>query len=531
MVPRRPIPQPKLIILEPISRTLFKLSKPIHKYVGLVALLYFLLMGISGVLLNHPSLIRSFSIPLTWMPAGYHYVDWNRMALRDAVFSSTQPGTVYVGGKSGVWQSRDNGKSFTHLSNGFPISAYDRDTRCLLLTESGRSPQLYAGTRAGLYRYDFAKAAWIAVQGPVSHPMEIVDLVRAGDRILVFAPSACYALGGTEETQALEPVPLRSNAAPLSRVPLFRFFLKLHDGSVLGLPGKLFMDMVGLTLVFLSISAIYIVYIPWRKKRFGKGRRPVRYFRFFHKYHLKLGIYTGAFIAIIALTGMFVRPPLLMAIVRYSVPAVLLNNTETDGQWQTDITRAVYEPQSDTLLLATRDGFFRGPTTGSQPFSKVAIDVPVHGMGVFVMERLSRQRLLIGSFSGLYVWDSGQHQAVDLEGRPLQRRRGGRPRTTQTGMAAGAIVHNGQLNCWVDYRRGLRPMPGGHSCFAMPDQVLQSSRMSLWHVLFEIHNGRFFRDWLGAYTWLLVPVGGLVLVINVLTGCYDWLYRRRWLRF
>jgi hypothetical protein len=84
------------------SRILFKLSKPIHKYVGLVALLYFLLMGISGVLLNHPSLIRSFSIPLTRMPASYRYVDWNRMALREAVFSSTQPGTLYVGGGNPV---------------------------------------------------------------------------------------------------------------------------------------------------------------------------------------------------------------------------------------------------------------------------------------------------------------------------------------------------------------------------------------------------------------------------------------------
>jgi hypothetical protein len=360
--------------------------------------------------------------------------------------------------------------------------------------------------------------------------MEVVDLVHAGDRILVFTPSACYALGGTEENPLLESVPLTSNTAPSTHAPLFRFLLKLHDGSVLGLPGKLFMDMVGLTLVFLSISAIYIWYIPWRKKRSKKRRNPARYFRFLHKYHLKLGIYIGAFIAIIALTGMFVRPPLLMAIVRYSVPAVLLNGTKTAGPWQAKITRAIYEPQSDTLLLATRDGFFRGPADGLQPFSKETIDVPVHGMGVFVMESLSRQRLLIGSFSGLYVWDRVQQTAADIEGRPIQRWRGGRPRA-QTGMAAGAIVRDGQLNCWADYRRGLLPLPGEDSCFAMPDQVLHSSRMSLWHVLFEIHNGRFFRDWLGTYTWLIVPVGGLVLVINVLTGCYDWFYRRGWLRF
>jgi hypothetical protein len=141
-----------------LFRTIFKISKPIHKYVGLVCLVYFILMGVTGVLLNHPSLIRPFSIPLSWMPGSYNYVKWNRMALREAVFSTAHPGTVYIGGKSGVWRSRDNGNAFTHLTRGFPTSAYDRDTRSLLLRETGHFQYLYAGTQAGLYRYNVLDA-------------------------------------------------------------------------------------------------------------------------------------------------------------------------------------------------------------------------------------------------------------------------------------------------------------------------------------------------------------------------------------
>lgn len=217
---------------------------------------------------------------------------------------------------------------------------------------------------------------------------EIVDLVRADNRILVFTPFACFGLTMLEESPVLQRMPLKPQAAPASRVSLFRFLLKLHDGSVLGLPGKLFVDIIGLTLIFLSVSAIYIWYIPWRKKWFKKRRVKPHFFRFFHKYHLKLGIYVAFFLGIIALTGMFVRPPLLIAIIRYSVPAALLNESRPVGEWQTRITRAIYSPEDDTLLLATRDGFFRGPADFSQSFEPAPIDVPVYGMGVNVLENL-----------------------------------------------------------------------------------------------------------------------------------------------
>ena len=48
------------------TRILFRYSKrrkELHKYVGLIGLAYFLIMAISGVLLNHPSLIRGISVP------------------------------------------------------------------------------------------------------------------------------------------------------------------------------------------------------------------------------------------------------------------------------------------------------------------------------------------------------------------------------------------------------------------------------------------------------------------------------------
>ncbi len=47
--------------------------------------------------------------------------------------------------------------------------------------------------------------------------------------------------------------------------------------------------------------------------------------------------------------------------------------------------------------------------------------------------------------------------------------------------------------------------------------------MPLWNYLFEVHNGRFFREWLGGGYILIVPLGALLLVLITLTGVYDWL--------
>jgi len=52
-------------------KLIFRFSRFIHKYLGLIALVYFLWMGVSGILLNHPSLLQKFSLPLGWLSDSY----------------------------------------------------------------------------------------------------------------------------------------------------------------------------------------------------------------------------------------------------------------------------------------------------------------------------------------------------------------------------------------------------------------------------------------------------------------------------
>jgi len=505
-----------------VARVVFALSKPLHTYIGLIVLLYFILMGLTGILLNHPALLRGFSAPRMLIPAGYEFKAWNRMALREAAFVAGEPDTIFIGGKAGVWESRDAGATFSALTNGFPVAADERDTRCLLHIETDTGPLLLAGTRHGLFGYDRDARKWRKFALPHLADREVVDLVYTGNRIVLFTPLAGYFLDITNGTASLSPVPLAADTAEVPQIPLHRYLLKLHDGSVLGLPGRLFTDGIGLLLIFLSVSGLYIWYFPRRPHRKNTRTKAVRPYRFLYRWHLTTGIWSAVLLLLIALTGIFVRPPFLPLIAGFTVPTSWMHEGGSSA-WNSEITRAAYLPVEDTLVLSTRNGFFSGPADFSRAFTPFSVKVPVHGMGVNVLEPLADNRLLIGSFRGLFLWDMAQQSGSNPDGSPMNGRRQARDTAV---MAAGAVVRDATLLFWADYTKGIAVAGGHHATLAMPRALTETPQLSLWHFLFEVHNGRIFRGWLGQWTWLIVPTGGILLIIAVLSGTYDWWFRK-----
>ncbi|MEJ2544074.1 MAG: hypothetical protein P8Y99_08395, partial [Calditrichaceae bacterium] len=59
--------------------------------------------------------------------------------------------------------------------------------------------------------------------------------------------------------------------------------------------------------------------------------------------------------------------------------------------------------------------------------------------------------------------------------------------------------------------------------FVMPKELNRDYRMSLWNFMFELHNGRIFKDWIGGFYILIAPLGSLLFVLIILSGVYDWL--------
>ena len=508
-----------------MRRRLYKISKRIHKYIGLICLLWFLLMGISGVLINHPALIRGISVPTLFVPTGFHYKNWNRMAMKEAVYSEQTPKTLFVGGRMGVWQSKDGGRTFSPMDKGYPSSAFDQDTNCLLLTRRNGKEVLYAGNRAGLFTWDFHTREWTQINHKEVNGMGVKDIVLIQDHPLVFTPRGCFRIEESKQHPTLSPMPLRLDTLPLQTVPMVIFMLRIHDGSILGLPGKLFIDALGLGLIFMSLSAMGLWYLPWRRKRSHKRPKDAHFYRWMLKYHLKIGIYSILFLLVITLTGVIIRPPFRQPITDKTVPSSWVKFDEFAGNRYPEIRRALYLEKKNALLLATKVGFFMGPADFSQPFILTPMEIPVSGMGVNVLEPLSGDRMLVGSFNGLYIKNLLSGTVTDAFAKnglsDSHSKKRGKNR------AVGAGVYKGNLQFWVDYRRGVMPA-GLEGVFPIiPKAPNYSTRMSLWLYLRAVHTGQIFKGFLGKYTWLLIPAGGLFLLSSLLTGGYDWLYRRK----
>ncbi|MEA2110104.1 MAG: PepSY-associated TM helix domain-containing protein [Pseudomonadota bacterium] len=492
----------------------------LHKYCALLGLFFFTWMALSGIILNHPQLLKKYSLPNQIMPANYQYRNWNRMSWRDAVFSASHENILYVGGKEGVWKSLNQGKSFQPLTAGFPAATYERDTLSLLLAINQEQETLYAGTRSGLFYQ--SDESWQRVDHPILRDQAVVELLQIDNRILAFTDSAIYQADTTVKPPTFTPLALPRNLDKTPTVPLFRWLLKVHDGSIIGLPGRLLADFIGLTLFFLCLSGVIIWYVIQRKKRHRSTFLSGKLFAFNYRWHLKIGIFSALFITTIALSGALVRPPLLIAIIRLAVPASLMPDADSKNPWAGQIQKAAYLKGKKELIIASKQGLFRGPIDSTTPFTKIPAALPIHGMGAMVFEALDDYNLLIGSFSGLYIWDTKQQTIMQLKSKATR----GNPNWGKSIMVTGAAVYQGRPLLVADYNDGLKPLrrrPQANP--TMPDEIRSKSRIALWNALFELHNGRIFEQFIGLLYWLIIPLGGILLLITTLSGTINLLRR------
>ncbi len=497
-------------------RFLFHWSRCLHRYTGLLFLVYFLWMGVTGVLLNHPALLDGLSVPTSLLPGSHNLEKGRRLGLQDAVWIGDR---VVIAGRGGVWQSRDGGRSFTPMAEGFPTSVFQRETRSLLY--DAHYQRIFAGTRGGFYLFQNKTGFWSPVEDSRLSSTPIVDLVRTDNRLLVFTEQQVFSADLRDQALRFSEEPLVFEAVNDSgTVSLSHFLLKIHDGTILGMPGRLFVDLLGLCLIFLGLSGCLFWGLSGRRLSTGGSQR-IKWRKWCYRHHLKIGVLTGLFLVVITLTGVLIRPPFSTLIRQQTVPAWMLPLNLIDRQ-NPHIDQASYHPESRMIWLATRDGFYQGRIDFSGPFRKRTLPIPTSGMGTRALVSLPEGGLLVGSFRGLHRWSETTGKASMVQVDPPSGGRADRLLVTSI------LVKEGEPSIVVDYRRGMQPL-AGHSSLVLP-QAFERPQMSLWHFLFELHNGRLFQQWLGPYTWLLVPCGGFLLLLNLICGLWAWLIVRQKVR-
>ncbi|MEJ2053064.1 MAG: PepSY-associated TM helix domain-containing protein, partial [Calditrichaceae bacterium] len=349
-------------------------------------------------------------------------------------------------------------------------------------------------------------------------------------QLFVFSESNAYIAAGKYPQMTFRKVKW-TRSEPEQRVTLIDLFFHLHDGRVWGLPGKLLFDFVGFIIVFLSFGAFYVWYFPNQMRRLKKRKIKVDVqkrssaFRFFYKYHLKLGIWLAFVMLLIAGTGFFMRPPVLVLIAEGSAPAWMYPGILPQNPWQKKIHNVLYDPVEKELIVSAADGIWTGPADFNRPFVRRKLNTPLFVMGPTVFKAYGVGGYLIGSFNGLYHLERATNQPVDMiNGGYVENWSNVMPADY---MVTGYFKSPDGTEYVNTHEKGLIRLPVGSKSkqvrFKMPEALRTEYRMSLWNFMFELHNGRIFKDWIGGIYILLAPVGSLLFILIILSGIYDWI--------
>ncbi|MDP2112900.1 MAG: PepSY domain-containing protein, partial [Bacteroidota bacterium] len=150
---------------------LLRKLRKFHKWPGILITLFVILFSISGIFMNHRSLISAVDISRTLLPEDYSYRNWNKAAVKSVCQLSSDSSLVY--GNIGIWLSTDNFNTFQDWNAGFPNGIDNRKISKILKTPGGK---LFAGTYFGLYQYSVQEHKWQKVALPVSEE-RVTDLI------------------------------------------------------------------------------------------------------------------------------------------------------------------------------------------------------------------------------------------------------------------------------------------------------------------------------------------------------------------
>ncbi|MBK9290161.1 MAG: PepSY domain-containing protein [Bacteroidetes bacterium] len=489
----------------------------LHKWLSLVFGLLLILWAASGILLNHRSLISGLDVPRTLLPENYKPDNYNLASIRSGLHEGD---SLLVWGNIGIWITDTALAGWRPLMDGLPEGMDNRRTMCLLRASSGL---LLAATQSGLYALD-DNNLWHKIHLPL-HDERIMDISEAEGNIYVVSRSEVFVSPVDGSLLSFREVSLPPSADEDGKTSLFRTLWVLHSGEVLGAAGKLVVDFFGLLMIFFVLTGyIYFFFPALIRRAKNKGRDAVALVainRFSVRWHNKLGLWFGVFLIFTALTGMFLRPPLLIAIARSKVPKLkgtMLNHPNT---WHDKLRALRYDAQTGGFLIVTNERIYFTPDLHNEPARPFPVQPPLSVMGINVLERLDDGFWLIGSFNGLFAWQPERGAVVDYFTGEPHRFNPNVSSPIGRNMVAGMIRLKAR-DMVFDYNLGLTGKR-----YAMPDELTRQG-FPLWNLALEVHTGRVFQFLLGPLYILLVPVMGLIALVILISGLV--IYIRRLLR-
>ncbi|WP_163708296.1 PepSY-associated TM helix domain-containing protein [Mangrovibacterium lignilyticum] len=496
-----------------------KLFRKLHKWPGIIIALLAILFATSGVVMNHRELFSSVDINRQLLPPGYQYDNWNLAAVRGNLI--TKDSTEYIFGNIGIWEKRSN--QFADFNQGFPKGIDHRKISGMAQTASG---QLYAATQFGLYGRQRKDSAWHKIKLPIREE-RLTDIFLKQDSLLVLSRSFLLKSANGLDFECIQLV---APQGYIRETGLFQTLWQLHSGELFGLPGKLFVDLLGLVTILLSLTGLLHFFLPKiakRRKTLQKDNKKLTANRRLNlRWHNVVGYLFIVFLLINTSAGIFLRPPLLIPIAYTKVGLIPGTTLDNPNPWFDKLRRGVWDETLEKYVLSTADGFYFFDENLQQKPQRARIQPPVSVMGCNVLQETGPAQYLVGSFSGLFVWDIRQQLVIDAFTGTAPHAATGRPISNH--LITGYTESAEGENYLFDYSNGLQHT-GSQKRWDMSKELLDKTPISLWSTALEVHTGRIFEHLVGPFYILYVPLSGLCLLMVLISGFLIWwkAYRRK----
>lgn len=538
--------------------------KKYHRWFGLVLSVFMSVFCVSGIILNHREAFSGCEVSRKWLPASYHIKNFNNGVVKGTVVKNSGSlaisegfsDSILVYGCAGVFLTDYQLSTWQDFNAGLPKSIDERNVRHLVQARDG---SLWCAALRDVYRYDENAQQWKKVELP-GNEERIMDVALAKDsmtvvaltrsRVFTIVPFVQYGeivkIGkSSSETYRVESriIPAPKKYEP--KTTLFKLVWHLHSGEFFGLPGKLVVDAIALVLIVLSITGILLFILPYgirrAKKLAAKARmkRLGKQFAWNMKWHNKIGYVTIVLTLWIAITGMCLRPPLMVPLVLSKLPQAV---GEDGNVWQDKLRAIRWDAVQGDWLVSTSEGFLRVDEDFSQAPKMLPDDEcpKLSPMGVTVWESDGKGGWIVGSFRGIYRWNPVNHslnQILDyFTGKPSEE-------TSMIPISDNLVCGYsedflGGKPLVFDFAKGVEDAKGQAVALcndepktsrneeSMSDLICETAPMSLWNVALELHVGRCYSPFLGPLSNLFVFLSGLLITLVLLSG-YIISHRRR----
>lgn len=466
--------------------------------------------------MNHREFIATVDINRDYLPKSYKLSNWNLASVKGSSLCGADS-IVFYGG-AGIWLTNRSFEFWQPLMEGIPNGSDYRKIFDFQVTPWG----WYAATRFGLYYLPLHATSWVKLTLPDND--EFATSIELVDSLLyITTRNSLYALN--HSNQSFARVDLIPPLGAKNSIGLFRVFWITHSGEVLGDFGRVLADIVGLIMIFLSITGFIYFLAPKIIKRFYKK---VKFqllkstTRFSFKWHLKVGAISALLLVVSGITGIFLRPPFLIAIANSTID--LGGNYDHSAYWHDKIRDLRFDQNRNIFILATSDGLYYCKSF-NDPLVKFPHQPPVSVMGINVLEPLPSGEILIGSFTGLFLWNPDSGTIINYMNSTPYEPVGGLSRPVGDILVSGYATL-GSHEYVFDYNSGIIGINNSTELIKMPTIIEKSYSFPLWNLAQEFHTGRYFSAILGDFYILIVPFTGLALALVSITGFVMWLIRK-----